>query len=119
MRSRGRRGAGRVRLAVAGAAVVLLVAVLVAALSGSGPPPLPLPGIGRPARSGDPFGYVPGRQAALIARATAGSANVLFTKSPGGAPATAARVSAFRRLIDRATVGHERRPEHARGDCLP
>ena len=102
MRRRGRRGAGRVRLAVAGAA---LVAVLIAALSGGSPPPLPLPGIGRPARSGDPFAYLPGRQAALVARATAGSANVLFTKSPGGAPATAARVSAFRGLIDRATAG--------------
>jgi hypothetical protein len=84
---------------------VLLIAVLVATLSGGGPPPVPLPGIGRPARSGDPFAYVPARQTALIARATAGSANVLFTKSPGGAPATAARVDAFRGLIDRATTG--------------
>ncbi len=105
MRRRGRRGAGRVRLAVAGAAVILVVAVLVAALSGGGPPPLPLPGIGRPARSGDPFAYVPSRQAALVARATAGSANVLFAKSPGGAPATAARVAGLRSLIDRAAAG--------------
>ncbi len=118
MRRRGRRGAGRVRLAVAGAAVVLVIAVLVAALSGGGPPPLPLPGIGRPARSGDPFTYVPGRQAALIARATAGSANVLFAKSPGGAPATAARVAGFRSLIDRATAGTSIDPDTLEGIVL-
>jgi len=40
-----------------------------------------------------------------VARATAGSANVLYVKSPGGALATAARVAAFRPEIDRATAG--------------
>lgn len=87
------------------AAVTLAVAVLVAVLSGGGPPPLPLPGIGRPARPGDPFAYIPSRQADFVARATAGSAQVLFTKSPDGAFATAQRVAAFRRLIDRAAAG--------------
>ena len=96
---------GRGRLALAGAVAVLGVAVLVVALSGSGEPPLPLPGIGRPARAGDPFAYSPSRQSEFEARATAGSAHVLFTKSPGGAIATAARVAAFRGLIDRATAG--------------
>lgn len=105
MRRRGRRGPPRARLAVAGAAIIAAIGVLVAALSGGGPPPLPLPGIGRPARGGDPFAYVPGHQANLIARATAGSAHVLFVKSPGGALATAARVAAFRGLIDHAAAG--------------
>ena len=40
-----------------------------------------------------------------MARATAGSAHVLFAKSPGGALATAARVAAFRPLIDSAVGG--------------
>ncbi len=95
----------RVRLAVAGAAAVLLIAVLVTALGGGGPAPPPLPGIGRPARSGDPFTYVSSRKADFEARAAAGSAHVLFTKSPGGAVATAARVAAFRGLIDSVTSG--------------
>ena len=85
--------------------MTLAVAVLVAVLSGGGPPPLPLPGIGRPARPGDPFAYIPSRQADFVARATAGSAQVLFTKSPDGAFATAQRVAAFRGLIDRAAAG--------------
>lgn len=46
-----------------------------------------------------------GRDARYVAAATAGSGQVLFTKSPGGALATAARVAAQRGLIDRATRG--------------
>lgn len=106
MRSR-RKVAGRRRLAVAGAALVLLIAVVIL-LTGSGsppPPPLPLPGIGQPAKPGDPFAYVPDRQADFVARATAGNAHVLYTKSPGGVLATAARVASFRPLIDAAVTG--------------
>jgi hypothetical protein len=90
---------------VAGAATVLVVAALVAAVSGGGPPPLPLPGVGQPARAGDPFAYVPGRAAALVARATAGEGHVLFAKSPGGALATARRVAAFRGTIESVAAG--------------
>ncbi len=99
------RRAGLTRL---GGAVVVLaaaIALLVSALSGGGPPPLPLPGVGRPARPGDPFAYIPARSADFVARATAGNAHVLFTKSPGGAFATAARVAALRRLIHTAAAG--------------
>ena len=103
-----RRAAGRRRLAVAGALVVLLIALVLALTSGGGPAPppaLPLPGIGQPAKSGDPFAFVADREANFVARATAGSANVLYVKSPGGALATAARVAAFRPEIDKATAG--------------
>jgi Transglycosylase SLT domain len=93
------------RLALAGAAVVLAIAVLAAVLSGGGPPPLPLPGIGRPARGGDPFAYIPGRQADFTARAISGNGQVLFVKSPGGALSTAARVAALRGEIDAAAAG--------------
>jgi hypothetical protein len=89
--------------AAGGLALVVLAIVMLT--SGGGPPPLPLPGVGRPARAGDPFTYVPARASQLAARATAGSAHVLFTKSPGGALATAARVDHWRPLIDSATRG--------------
>ena len=109
MRSR-RKAAGRRRLAIAGASLATLVALVVAVIviTASGkpaPPPLPLPGIGQPAKPGDPFAYVPSRASDFMARAVAGSEHVLFTKSPGGALATAARVAAFRPLIDQATAG--------------
>ena len=106
MRSR-RQAAGRRRLAVAGVIVVgLIVAVaLITAPSKSAPPPLPLPGIGKPAKPGDPFAYVPSRESDFVARAIAGSDHVLFTKSPGGALATAARVAGWRGPIDRAVAG--------------
>src|SRR5437660_7131980 len=100
-----RRSASRVRLTIAVALLVLAVAIAVDALGGDGHPGLPLPGIGRPARAGDPFLWVPGHGAQLEARAVAGSDHVLFAKSPGGVLATAARVSSFRPLIDRAAAG--------------
>jgi hypothetical protein len=99
------RGIRRGRLLVAGAAAVLAIAVLVAALTGGGPPPLPLPGTGRPARAGDPFAYDPAHAPAFVALATAGEANVLFAKSPGGALATARRVAALHGAIDAAASG--------------
>ena len=105
MRSR-RTAAGSRRLAIAGVTLATLVALVLAVILTTGsarpvPPPLPLPGIGRPAKPGDPFAYVPGRESEFVARAIAGSDHVLFTKSPGGALATAARVAALRPLIDR------------------
>jgi hypothetical protein len=89
--------------------VALIALAIVAILStGSGkpaPPPLPLPGVGQPAKPGDPFAYVSSREADFVARAIAGNDHVLFTKSPGGVVATAARVAAFRPLIDQAVAG--------------
>ncbi len=86
-------------------AVAAVVVVLVSTLTGGSPQPLPLPGIGRPARAGDPFAFIPSRQADFAARAVAGDDNVVFAKSPGGVLATAARVAAWRPLIDRAAAG--------------
>jgi Transglycosylase SLT domain len=99
------RGARQARLALLIVSVVAVIAVVASALGGGGLPRLPQPGHAPAARPGDPFAYVASRQAQFVSRATAGSAQVLFTKSPGGAIATAARVSAFRGMIDRATVG--------------
>lgn len=111
-RGRGRFGALLVVVAA------LIAAVLVSVLSPSRPPPLPLPGLGRPARPGDPFGYLPSRQAAFIARASAGNAHILFAKSPGGAYATAARVADLRGLIDAATAGTSIDPDTLEGMVL-
>lgn len=105
MRSPQLRASVRARFAVAGSAVVLAIAVIVSVLSSSGPPPLPLPGLGRPAAPGDPFGYRPGRQADFEQRAIAGEEYVVFAKSPGGVLATAARVAAYRPLVDAAAQG--------------
>ncbi|HEY1508375.1 MAG TPA: hypothetical protein VGF93_05200 [Solirubrobacteraceae bacterium] len=91
----------RLMLAVAGLA--LAIGVIVAVTSGGGRPRLPLPGVGRPAKAGDPFAYVASRESDFESRAVAGSAHVLFTKSPGGVLATAARVAALRPLINAAT----------------
>lgn len=96
----------RTRLALVVCAAILLIAIIVAATGGgSGPPRLPLPGIGRPPRAADPFAYSSSRASSFVDRAVAGSGNVLFTKSPGGAMATAARVAHYRRLIDAAAGG--------------
>jgi hypothetical protein len=105
MRRLRRRASARSRLAVAGSAIILVIAIAFAALHSSGPPPLPLPGLGKPAPPGDPFAYRASREANFVARASAGEATVLFQKSPGGVLATAARVAAYRPLIDAATKG--------------
>ncbi|MDQ6606835.1 MAG: transglycosylase SLT domain-containing protein [Actinomycetota bacterium] len=100
--------AARKRFLVAGGALIVLIAIAISVLRGGASsvlPAPPLPGIGVPPRAGDPFGYVASRQAAFVSRASAGRAQVLFTKSPGGALATAARVAAYRPLIDAATHG--------------
>ena len=109
------RASAASRRAVVASAGVLAIAVVFAILHSSGPPPLPLPGIGKPALPGDPFAYRAGREADFAARATAGEANVLFQKSPGGVPATAARVAAFRPLIDTATRGTQVDPNLLEG----
>ncbi len=101
-----RRVQSRSRMVLAGAAVVLVIAVIVAASSGGGGEPrLALPGSKRLTWSGNPLAYVPSRDAEFTARATSGSANVLFVKSPGGVMTTAARVAAWRPLIDSAVAG--------------
>jgi hypothetical protein len=95
----------RARLALGLGGLVLIVVLLVSALSGGTIPPPPPGGVAPGASGRDPFGYVASREAQFVARATAGEGHVLFTKSPGGALATAERVATFRTEIDRATAG--------------
>lgn len=95
----------RARFSLVIGGLVVLVVVLVSALSGGTLPRPPAAGVASGSGRRDPFAYVPSRQAEFTARATAGEANVLFTKSPGGAVQTAERVAAWRPDIDRAVAG--------------
>ncbi|MEO6859454.1 MAG: transglycosylase SLT domain-containing protein [Solirubrobacteraceae bacterium] len=84
--------------------LVVIVTIVLCDLGGSLPAP-PRGGAALGAAAGDPFGYRASRESDFVARATAGEAHVLFVQSPGGAMATAARVAAYRPLIDRVTAG--------------
>jgi hypothetical protein len=95
----------RPRLVLLVSAVLLVVAVLVAVLRSGEASSTALRGATGTFTPRDPFSYRAGRDAELVSRATAGSAHVLFTKSPGGVIATAQRVAPFRPQIDAATVG--------------
>jgi hypothetical protein len=92
-------------LVLVGAGVALAVVLIVFALSGGAPPKAPPPRAATAAGLRNPFGYVGSQEAEYVARAAAGNAHVLFSKSPGGVLATAARVAAFRPEIDRVTAG--------------
>jgi hypothetical protein len=48
----------------------------------------------------DPYAFDPARSDEFVRRATAGNAHLLYTLSPGGAAATAARTARWRPLID-------------------
>lgn len=95
------RGPGRSMLVLA--LFLLAIAALVAANHKA---PLRAPRQ-RPAATpaGDPFAYRAGRDSRYAARAIAGEAHALFSESPGGALATAARVARLRPLINAAAAG--------------
>lgn len=94
------------RLALRGTALLLvLIIIAIVALRGSSAVPAPGPGSALAPPAGDPLAYRPGNDAQLAALAAQGSAQPLFTMSPGGVMATAARVSRFRPMIDAAVRG--------------
>jgi Transglycosylase SLT domain len=102
-RARARR---RLRLVLAGVAVAAIVAVvLIVTLGGSSLSGAPPAGNAPETGSGGLFHYDPSKSAEYVARATAGNGQVLFSKSPGGAIATAKRVAAFRPMIEHAVAG--------------
>jgi len=99
------------RTALLAAAVLALVAAaaLVARDEDGLPgdlPPVPTPPDVRNDREAtplpDPFAYDDDRAAALERRAAAGSAHVLYARSPGGAGATAVRVARWRTPVEAA-----------------
>ncbi|MGH3417702.1 MAG: transglycosylase SLT domain-containing protein, partial [Actinocrinis sp.] len=91
-------------LALGLCALGIVVALLVVRGGGALPAPGPAP-IVDGAGPGDPFAYRSAQESQFVARATVGNVHVLFAKSPGGVPATAARVAAWRPAIDRAVAG--------------
>jgi soluble lytic murein transglycosylase-like protein len=92
--------------ALAAGTIAIIVVVLVLTLGGGGGVPAPpAPGVAVEAHSTDPFSYATSKADDFTARAATGNAHVLFTKSPGGALATARRVAAFRPMIDQAVKG--------------
>ncbi|HTU29252.1 MAG TPA: transglycosylase SLT domain-containing protein [Solirubrobacteraceae bacterium] len=84
-----------------------MVLILVLLLTGGHRriPGAPPGGVAVEAHSTDPFSYATSRAVQFTERAAAGNATVLFTKSPGGALATAERVARWRPLIDAAVKG--------------
>ena len=88
--------------------LLLLVAVIVvlAVLRGGDGEPASEPFSGA---ADDPFAYAADHRAAFEHRAAAGLSHVLYSRSPGGAEATAHRVVRYRRLVN-AVAARERLP---------
>ena len=97
------------------AAIAALLVVLLGGRSSAPLPRLPHPGTLGPAAAGDALAYRSDRMQAFVSRATAGEAHPLYTKTPGGAVATAARVARFRPLIDQVTAGTGVNPDVLEG----
>lgn len=95
----------RRRILEIGVAALLGLIVLALVVHGSAPLRAPVSRAMAPPPPGDPFRYQAARAAEFADRAVAGEGHVLFTASPGGAVATAARVSALRPAIDAAARG--------------
>lgn len=91
--------------AAAAALTVVMVVLVVTALQSSSGIVRPPAGAVLAAPAADLPGYRSGADAELSQRAAAGSAQALLVKSPGGVPATAARVAHYRPLIDAAARG--------------
>ncbi len=102
------RSSTRARVAMLAGALVLVALLAGLALRGDAPAPgvpvVPTPpgeqGGGQPIP--DPFAYDPGDEDVLVRRAAAGTAHVLYARSPGGAAATAERVTRWRPQVEAA-----------------
>ena len=100
-------------LILAGAVGVLVALALRADGGGAGAPGATTtlrPGAA-PGEGFDPLAYTPGRRTEYERRAAAGLAHVLYAKSPGGAVASAARVAAWRPLVERAALAGKVDPD--------
>ena len=96
----------RARVAFPAVVLGLVAAALVAmfaARGGSGQPPPTVPG----GRLVDPYAWTPARDGALVAAAARGTSHLLYTLSPGGAEASAARTARWHALV--VTAAHRAR----------
>src|SRR4051794_23261518 len=91
-------------------AVVVLAAAIVAVLlvvtRGGGGNERLVPGGGNGSGEYDPLAYDSSREQELEQRATAGFADVVYEKSPGGVVATARRTARWRPLVERAAKAY-------------
>jgi hypothetical protein len=98
----------RARVAMLAGAVLIAAVLAGLALRGDAPAPgVPViptpPGDGGDAQPiPDPFAYHASDEAALVRRAAAGTSHTLYARSPGGALASAARVTHWRALVEAA-----------------
>ena len=92
-----RAASPRARAALPAVVLVLVAAGLVAmfAARGGSPKPPTVPG----GRLPDPYAWTPAREVALVAEAAHGTGHLLFTLSPGGAEASAARTARWHGLV--------------------
>ncbi|MDA0161902.1 hypothetical protein OM076_16630 [Solirubrobacter ginsenosidimutans] len=97
------------RLRVALVAAVLAACVVIALVlrpttkGDENVPVIPTPPGAKNGRAvSDPFAWTQNRSADLSARAAAGTAHLLYTRSPNGAAVTAERVARYRKPIERA-----------------
>src|SRR3954449_135280 len=96
----------RRRFVALAALAVVVVAVLLLLTGGSHSDKRLLPGGGEAAGDYDPLAYDSGREGELQQRATAGFADVVYEKSPGGVVATARRTARWRPLVERAAKAY-------------
>ncbi len=84
-----------------------MLVLLIRALLGGGVASPPAPGLAGPGAAGSAlvYSYTGTDGSAYVSRATTGDAQVLYTKSPDGVLATAARVAGYRSLIAAAVRG--------------
>jgi hypothetical protein len=104
------------------AGVLVLVALLTGlALRGDAPAPgvpvVPTPPNGQDggAPVADPFAYDPDHEDDFVRRAAAGTSHLLYTRSPGGATATAERVARWRPQIEAAAAQAHVQPDLLEG----
>jgi hypothetical protein len=102
------RSKARARAAVLVGVLAVLAVFAGSTLRGDGPAP-GVPLVPTPARGGsqgapvpDPFAYDSEREPSLVARAAAGTSHLLYARSPGGAAATAERVTSWRAPVEAA-----------------
>jgi hypothetical protein len=93
----------RVALVVVVFAACAVIALVLRPTSESGVPKIPTPpGAKHGSAVADPFAWTQDRSAELSKRAAAGTAHLLYTRSPGGVAVTAERVARFREQVERA-----------------
>jgi hypothetical protein len=102
------RSSTRARVVVLAGALVVVALLVGVALRGDAPAPgvpvVPTPPGDQDGAQPipDPFAYDPDDEDALVRRAAAGTAHVLYARSPGGATATAERVARWRPQVEAA-----------------